>query len=72
MKQVILNLWQENGTLSTISQMQIMMYVITEVLRSNLYNYNDSYILVKGDISVVGDNGILHQVYYKNLRNNNR
>ena len=29
----------------------------TEVLKSNLCDYNDAYILVRGDITVVGENG---------------
>ena len=37
---------------------------ITEVLKSNLCNYSDAYILVRGDITIVGDNGT--QVALKN------
>ena len=29
----------------------------TEVLKSNLCDYNDAYILVEGNITIVGDNG---------------
>ena len=29
----------------------------TEVLKSNLCDYNDAYILVRGDTTVVGENG---------------
>ena len=29
----------------------------TEVLKSNLCDYNNAYILVTGDITIVGDNG---------------
>ena len=29
----------------------------TEVLKSNLYNYNGAYILVSGNISIKGENG---------------
>ena len=56
MKQVILNLWQENATLSMINQMQTMMQEMDLSLlsvKSNLYDYNDAYILVKGDITVI-------------------
>ena len=28
----------------------------TEVLKSNLFYYNDAYILVRGDITIIGDN----------------
>ena len=28
----------------------------TEVLKSNLFDYNDTYILVKSDITIVGRN----------------
>ena len=28
----------------------------TEVLKSNLFDYNDAYILVKSDITIVGRN----------------
>ena len=57
MNQTILNLWQENGTFSMINQMQIMMYAITLSIRqkfqkSNLYDYNNAYILVKYNINV--------------------
>lgn len=30
----------------------------TEVLKSNLHNCNDAYILVRDDITSIGDNGI--------------
>ena len=36
----------------------------TEVLKSNLWDYNDAYILVKGDITIVGDNRT--QVVFRN------
>ena len=36
----------------------------TEVLKSNLCDYNDAYILVRADIIIVGDNG--SQVALKN------
>ena len=57
MNQTILNLWQENGTFSMINQMQIMMYAITlpiiqKFQKSNLYDYNNAYILVKYNINV--------------------
>ena len=55
MKKVILNSWQENGTLSMINQTQIMMkknetIYNTEVLKCNHCDYNNAYILPKGDI----------------------
>ena len=56
----ILNLWQENGALSMIIQKQIKYGVgnevayYTEVLKSNLCDYNDAYILVKGYITIIG------------------
>ena len=34
------------------------------MLKSNLCDFNDAYVLVKGDISIVGNNG--HQVAFKN------
>ena len=37
----------------------------TAVLKFNLYNYNDAYILVRADISVIGRNA-LSQVAIKN------
>ena len=36
----------------------------TEVLKSNFCDYNDAYILVRGDITTVGDNGA--KVTFKN------
>ena len=36
----------------------------TDVLKSNLCDYNNAYILVKGNINVIGGNG--HQVEFKN------
>ena len=36
----------------------------TEVLKSNLCEYNDVYILVRDDISIIGDNG--YQVSFEN------
>ena len=35
-----------------------------EILKSNLCDYNDAYILVKGDITITGDNG--DEVAFKN------
>ena len=29
----------------------------TEVLKCNLWNYNDAYILVRDNINIIGDNG---------------
>ena len=36
----------------------------TKVLKSNLCDYNNAYILLRGDISITGDNG--HEVAFKN------
>ena len=53
MIQVILNLWQENGTRALINQMinhyDVRKEIISdaEVLKSNVCDYNDVYILVK-------------------------
>ena len=38
----------------------------TEVLKSNLFYYNDAYILVRGDITIIGDNA--YEVAFKNCR----
>ena len=35
-----------------------------KLLKRNLYDYNDTYILVRGDITTVGDNGA--EVEFKN------
>ena len=55
MKKTILNSWQE--TQSLIMQMQIdgvgnEIYK-TEVLKSNLWDYNDAYILLRDDITII-------------------
>ena len=55
--QTILNLWRENGKLLMIIQKQIMMWEIeitynTEVLKSNICDYNDASILVRGNFTV--------------------
>ena len=36
----------------------------TEVLKSHLCNYNDAYILLRGNIFIVGENGT--QVSFRN------
>ena len=36
----------------------------TEVLKSNLWDYNDAYILVRADITMIGNN--VTQVAFKN------
>ena len=59
MRQIILNLQQENEIFSMIIQNQVMMQqiklpIIKESKKYNLYNYNDAYILVRGDTTVVG------------------
>ena len=52
MRQEILSLWQENGTLSMVKANgnydvgnEIIYY--TEVLKPNLCDYSDAYILVR-------------------------
>ena len=63
LKEVILNLRQENGTLSIINQINANYDVGNEtiynkaVLKSYLCDYNDVYILERGNINIVG-----HQV----------
>ena len=37
----------------------------TEVLKSNIYDYNDAYILVRGDITIIGRN-LATEVAFKN------
>ena len=37
----------------------------TEVLKSNLCDYNDAYILVRGDITISGSN-IANEIAFKN------
>ena len=39
--------------------------IITEILKSNLFDYNDAYILVGGDITIAGRN-IVTEVVFKN------
>ena len=43
MKQVILNLWQENSTLSKINKKKLWFDFYTEVIKSNICDYNDAY-----------------------------
>ena len=55
MKEMILNSWQENGTLSRINPMEnydVGNRIIynTGGLKSKLCGYNDAYILVRSDI----------------------
>ena len=57
MKQTITNLWQENGTLSMIIQINKTNYDVvneitynTEFLKSSPCDYNNVYILVRDDI----------------------
>ena len=56
MSQTILKMEQKSGTLSIINQMWIMkvgneIIYNTEVSKSNLCDYNDAYILVRGGIT---------------------
>ena len=62
---------QENGTLSVIYQMEIMMQEIykktiynTEVLKSSFRNYNDAHMLIRGNITIIG-----HQVTKQAFKN---
>ena len=56
MKQTIPNLWQKwkiiNDNSNANHDVGNEMIYYTEVLKSNLCDYNDGYILVKGDITV--------------------
>ena len=60
LKEVILNLRQENGTLSIINQINANYDVGNEtiynkaVLKSYLCDENDAYILERGNINIVG------------------
>ena len=64
MMQTILDLLQENIQLLMIIQKQIIVQEIKlpEVLKSNLCDYKDVYVLVTGDI--IRDNG--HVVAFEN------
>ena len=67
MKKMILNLWQENGTLFMTIQKPIMRKEITynkKALKSNLCDYNQAYILLGGVITVTAAPQI--QVTFKN------
>ena len=68
MIQIILNLWRENETLLMIIQKQIMMQemklALIQVLKSNICDYNDTYILVRGDITITAAGAT--QVAFKN------
>ena len=59
MKQVILDLWQKNGTqMKSNTNHDIRNETIynTEVSESSLCDYNDAYILVRSDITITGHN----------------
>ena len=68
MIQIILNLWRENETLLMIIQKQIMMQemklALIQVLKSNICDYNDTYILVRCDITITAAGAT--QVAFKN------
>ena len=52
MKQTILNLWQDDSDNSKANyDVENEITDNTEVLKSNLSDYNDAYILVRGDIT---------------------
>ena len=42
----------------------------TEILKSNICNYNDAQILVRSDVTSIGDNG--HGVVFKNWTSFNK
>ena len=70
MMETILNLHHENGTLSMIIENsnyaeanEITQY--TEILKSKLYDYNDAYILVTGDLTIVAAPAV--QLAFKNI-----
>ena len=58
---MIWNSWRENGTLSMINQTETIIQGMklqnfnTEVLMSNLCDYNDAYILVRDNIAITGN-----------------
>ena len=69
MNQMNLNSWKENGTLTMINQNSTYdvgneIIYNTEVLKSNLYDYNDISILVRGNITIIG-----HQVTQVSFKN---
>ena len=60
MNQAILNLLKQNGILindqsNTNYNTGDEIIYNTEVLKSNLCNYNDAYILIRGDISLLSE-----------------
>ena len=60
LNEATLDLCQENGKLSMINQTQIKGNEITyntEILKCNIFDYTDSYILVSKKIVLVGDSG---------------
>ena len=63
MKQTILNLWQENDN-SKANYNAANETINTEILRSNLCDYNNASNLVTGNITVV--TAPLTQVAFKN------
>ena len=58
---MIWNSWPENGTLSMINQTETIIQGMklqnfnTEVLMSNLCDYNDAYILERDNITITGN-----------------
>ena len=60
MSKVILNLYLKTGTFSMINQMQksVRNKIIysTEILKSNHCDYNNAYILGRGDITSISHN----------------
>ena len=69
MKQVILNLEQDTGTLehqsNTNDSVESKIMYSTSVLKSNLWDDNNAYILVKGDITIIG-HSLAIEVAFKN------
>ena len=75
MKQTIWDSWQKNGILSMINcewkfsnehyGARNEIFYNTDVLKSNLCDYNDAYVLVRGDIAIAGRN-LSTEVAFKN------
>ena len=62
MKQTIINLWQQNETLSMTFVLEYTSYGVgskmiynKEVLKSNLYDYKDALIFIRGKITIIGN-----------------
>ena len=73
MKEAILNLWDENETSNENDHLNANYDVgneiiyNTEVWKSNLFDYNDAWILVRGDITIIGHQ--VTEIAFKNCTN---